>query len=148
MWKTINELMIKPRKDTKISELKTDDNESIDLSQIPNAFNKYFTELQDELCNDIHPSITIPEDYFADFECHANKILYFKEISETEIVRLLHGLSASKASGMDQISARILKIASHIVPSLTPIQFVLAILMGHKSRSCLDLLHYLGPAKL
>ena len=60
--------MIKPSKDTKIPELKTDDNDSIDLTQIPNAFNKYFIELRDELCNDIPPSdsVTIPEDYFAD----------------------------------------------------------------------------------
>ena len=51
MWKTINELMNKPKKDTKISELRTGENESIDLTQIPNAFNKYFIELGDELCN-------------------------------------------------------------------------------------------------
>ena len=122
MWKTINELMNNSKKDTKISELTTDNNEPIDPIQIPNAFNKYFIELGDELCNDIPPSVTIPEDYFLDFECPTNTLSYFKEISETEILKLLHGLSASKASGMDQISARILKIASHvIVPSLTSI---------------------------
>ena len=38
-WKTMNKLMNKFKKDTKISELRTDDNETIDLSQIPNAFN-------------------------------------------------------------------------------------------------------------
>ena len=38
-WKTIN--MNKSKKDTKISELRTDDNETIDLSQIPNAFNSF-----------------------------------------------------------------------------------------------------------
>ena len=55
--------------------------------------------------------------------------LYFKEISETETLRLLHGLSATKASGMDQFSTRILKIASHmIVPSLTSI-------FNHSSRT-------------
>ena len=102
--------------------MRTDDNEQIDLTQIPNAFNKYFVELGDELCNDIPPPVTIPEDYFVVFECPANTFLYLKKISETEILRLLHGLSASKASGMDQILARILKIASHItVPSLTSI---------------------------
>ena len=38
MWKTINELMNKSKKDTKISELTTDNNEPIDPTQIPNAF--------------------------------------------------------------------------------------------------------------
>jgi hypothetical protein len=66
-WKTINELMNKSKKDTKISELRTD-NEMIDLSQIPNAFNKYLIELGGKLCNDIAPSAATPEDYFADFE--------------------------------------------------------------------------------
>ena len=93
--------MNNPKKDTKISELRTDDNEPLDLTQIPNAFNKYFIELGDELCNDTLPSsVTITEDYFVDFECPANTLLYFKEISETQILRLLHGLSASKASGI------------------------------------------------
>ena len=55
MWKTINELMNKSKKDTKISGLTTDNNEPIDPTQIPNAFNKYFIELGDELCNDIPP---------------------------------------------------------------------------------------------
>ena len=119
---TINELMNKSKKDTEISELTTDNNEPIDPTQIPNVFNIYFIELGDELCNDIPPSVTIPEDYFAYFECPANALSHFKEISETEMLKLLHGLSASKASGMDQISARILKIAYHvIVPSLTSI---------------------------
>ena len=90
--------MNKPKKGTKISELRTDDNESIDLTQIPNAFSKYPIELGEELCNDIPPSVTIPKDYFADFECPAKKLLYFKEISETEVLKLLHGLSASNFS--------------------------------------------------
>ena len=46
---TINKLMNKPKKDTKVSKLRTDENESIDLTQIPNAFNKYFIELGDGL---------------------------------------------------------------------------------------------------
>ena len=77
-------------------------------------FIKYFTELGDELCNDIPPSVTIPEDYFMDFECPSNTLLYLKQISETETLILLHG-PASTASGMDQISVGILKIASHII---------------------------------
>ena len=123
---------MKPKKDTKICELGTDDNEPMDLTQIPNAFNKYFIELGDELCNDIPPSVTIPEDYFVDFECPANTWLYFKEISETEILRLLHGFSASKVLGMDQISARILTIASHIIV-LTYINFKTINSYGHIS---------------
>ena len=59
VWKAI--IMNKPKKDTKISALGTDDNEPIDLTQIPNAFNKYFIELGDELCNDIPPSVSKPE---------------------------------------------------------------------------------------
>ena len=119
-WKTLNELMHKPKKDTKISELRTDDNEMINSSQIPNEFNRYFIELGDKLCTNISPPTTTSEDYFADFNCPANTLSYFKEISETEVLRLLHGLSVSKASGMDQISAKILKVAAPvIVPSLT-----------------------------
>jgi hypothetical protein len=63
-------------------------------------------------CNDIPPSAATPEDYFTDFECPANTLSYFKEISETEILGLLHGLCASKAL------VKILKIAApEIAPS-------------------------------
>ncbi len=46
--------------------------------------------------------------------------ILFKEVSETEILRFLSNLTISKASGLDQISAKVLKIAApSIAPSLT-----------------------------
>lgn len=99
-WKTINELMHMTKKGTKISELRTEDNETIDPSQIPNKFNKYFIELGDKLSNDIPSSATTPEDYLTDFTRPANILSHFKDILEIEILRLLQGLSVSKASGV------------------------------------------------
>ena len=76
-------------------------------------FNKFFIESGGELCNDIPSSVTIPEDHFADFECPANALLYVKEISEKSQDCLTQSI-ASKTSRMDQISAKILKIVSHV----------------------------------
>ena len=49
-----------------------------------------------------------------------NTLSYFKEVSEIEVFRLLSCLTISKATGLDQISAKVLKIAAPaITPSLT-----------------------------
>ena len=43
-WKTINELINKSRKDSKIQELKNEEGEIINPTDIPNTFNQYFTD--------------------------------------------------------------------------------------------------------
>ena len=93
---------------------------AINSTDVPNQFNKCFTELGGKLSNDIPPSISTPHRYFANFECPRNTLSYFKEVSEIEVFRLLSCLTTSKATGLDQISAKVLKIAAPaITPSLT-----------------------------
>ncbi len=78
----------------------------IDQADIPNQFNKYFIELGDNLSNDIPLSTLTPDRYFTNFQCPTDTLSHFKEVSETEILRLLSNLTISKASGLDQISAK------------------------------------------
>ena len=54
---------------------------------VPNQFNKYFTELVGKLSNDIPPSTSTPDGYFASFECPRNTLSYFKEVSEIDVFR-------------------------------------------------------------
>ncbi len=69
--------------------LRTDDNQTIDPIHIPNAFNKYFTELGEKLPSEIPPSNMIPENYFADFKCPTNTLSCFKDLSDIDVLRLL-----------------------------------------------------------
>ncbi|CAB4043950.1 Hypothetical predicted protein, partial [Paramuricea clavata] len=71
----------------------------------------------DKLSNDIPQSNVTPESYLSDVQNSVNQLTCFREITEPEILGLLQGLIASKASGIDGISAKILKIAA---PAITP----------------------------
>ena len=60
-----------------------------------------------------------PESYLNDLQNPVNKLTCFRDITQTEILNLLHGFVASKASGMDRISAKVLKMAAPVIaPSL------------------------------
>ncbi|CAB4026016.1 Hypothetical predicted protein, partial [Paramuricea clavata] len=71
----------------------------------------------DKLSNDIPQSNVTPESYLSDVQNSVNQLTCFREITEPEILGLLQELVASKASGIDGISAKILKIAA---PAITP----------------------------
>ena len=73
----------------------------------------------DRLSTNVLQSTIAPESYLNDFQNSVNKLTCFRDITQTEILNLLHGLVASKASGMDGISAKFLKIAAPVIaPSL------------------------------
>ena len=103
-----------------IPEIKIDSVEITDPITITNAFNKQFVEMGDRLSTNISQSNIAPESYLVnDFPSLVNKLTCFRDITQTEILNLLHGLVASKASGIDGISAKVLKIAAPVIaPSL------------------------------
>ena len=70
----------------------------------------------DKLSNDIPQSNVTPESYLSDVQNSVNQLTCFREITEPEILGLLQRLVASKASGIDGISAKSLKIAA---PAIT-----------------------------
>ena len=118
-WKTINELINKSKKQSMIPEIKIDSVEITDPITITNAFNKHFVEMGDRLSTNIPQSNVAPESYLNDLQNPVNKFTCFRDITQTEILNLLHGLVSSKASGMDGISAKVLKIAAPVItPSL------------------------------
>jgi hypothetical protein len=116
-WKTINELINKSKKENTVLEVRIDSVEITDPINITNAFNKHFVEMGDKLSNDIPQSNVTPESYLSDVQNSINQLTCFREITEPEILGLLQGLVASIASGIDGISAKILKIAA---PAITP----------------------------
>ena len=102
-----------------IPKIKIDSVEITDPITITNAFNKHFVEMGDRLSTNIPQSNVAPESYLNDLQTSVNKLTCFRDIIQTEILNLFHGLVASKASGMDGISAKVLKIAAPVIaPSL------------------------------
>ncbi|CAB3995252.1 Hypothetical predicted protein [Paramuricea clavata] len=85
----------------KIPEMKDENGEVIDETLIPNAFNKYFVELGGKLANKIPQSNILPDRFPSDVHHPANGFPSFQEISENDVLTLLHGLGPNKASGID-----------------------------------------------
>ena len=89
------------------------------MISITNAFNKHFVEMGDRLSANIPQSNVASESYLNDFQNPVNKLTCFRDITQTEILNLLHELVASKAPGLVGISAKVLKIAALVIaPSL------------------------------
>lgn len=85
-----------------------------DKCEIANVFNNFFANIGSELASkfDSRPHTPSTNDTLCNFR--------FQTVSIDSIEKQLKGLSAGKATGLDNISARLLRLsASHIAPSLT-----------------------------
>ena len=118
-WKTINDLLGRSSNDTTINELSIDGSNITSTQEMANGFNEYFTNIGPNLASSIDDSNTS----FRLFVKPAkSKLDRFKLVSVSRVIKLLNGLSNCKATGLDKISGRILKVAANsIAPSLTHI---------------------------
>ncbi|XP_071944256.1 uncharacterized protein [Antedon mediterranea] len=108
LWKTMKDFLPNKKKQTKTT-LNVNGNEINNPTDIANHFNKYFCSISNELAshfNDNQNDITVES--LSQFQQRFN----FKDINGNEIEALLEKLEIGKATGIDGISARLLKIAS------------------------------------
>ncbi|CAB4031940.1 Hypothetical predicted protein [Paramuricea clavata] len=90
----------------------------VNIPGIPNAFNNHFTDLGFILSQNISTCSIPPESYISE----SMQEFIFCEITEQEVCQLLSSLSSTKASGLDGLPAKLIKMASHyIAKSLTTI---------------------------
>ena len=103
-----------------IPEMKDENAEIINETQVPDAFNKYFVELGEKLASKIPRSSISPDSFLTDVDYSHNGLSGFQEIPENHVLNLLCGLESKKAAGIDGIFSPILKLSAKvIVPSLT-----------------------------
>ena len=80
--------------------------------EMANGFNEYFTNIGPNLASSIDDSNTL----FRLFVKPAkSKLDRFKLVSVSRVNKLLNGLSNCKATGLDKISGRILKVAQIVL---------------------------------
>ena len=108
-WNIINELTSKNQKSSYIEEIKFDGNSIHDSGNIANTFNEYFSNIGPNLANEINTS-----------EGNRCYLMYLNRQNENTTFNLeevnsrtgffhLSNLSKSKATGLDGISARLLR---------------------------------------
>ena len=118
-WKTINSLLGRRNKPTIVNELKLGENSLTNPKDIAEGFNEYFSNIGPNLASQIDTSNSNYETYVKNAE---SEFTAFQPVTVNLVYKLLTGLSSNKATGVDKISCKIIKIASSAISdSLTHI---------------------------
>ena len=118
-WKSINNLLGKQTKHTVVNELNIGENILNNPQEIAEGFNKYFSNIGPDLAS----KIDMPNCNFQTYvKKSKSEFTAFQPKTVNDILNLLCGLSSNKATGIDKISCKIIKIAAPaIADSLTHI---------------------------
>ena len=108
-WKTINNILSRQSKPTVVNELKLGEKRLTNTKDIAGGFNDYFSNIGPDLASKIDtPNLN--------FQTHVEKAKSefsgFQPVTVSNVYHLLHGLSSNKATGVDNISSKIIKIAA------------------------------------
>ena len=112
-WKILNDLMGKQSDSIMVSELRTDSATLTRPEEIADFLNCHFTTMGPRLASEI-PSDQInkkPEDYLTKHSAS----FQFKNISPSKVLKLLSSVKIAKATGLDKISNKILKLAAPVI---------------------------------
>ena len=116
-WKTINNLLGKKAKRTIVNELDMNKNILQDPQEIVEGFNEYFSNIGPNLASNIAMANCNFETYVQKAK---SEFTAFQPTTVTDVTQMLSGLSNNKATGIDKISCKIIKIAAPaIADSLT-----------------------------
>ena len=114
----INELQSRQSKSTKVSQVKTGNQVFTSPGDIAKAFNNHFTNIGQSLAQEIPSSEIDPLAYVNPVD----GVFSFQRINVQKVIKLLKAIDVSKATGLDKIPNRLLKIAADVVAlSLTGI---------------------------
>ena len=110
MWKTLNEVLNKPKKNTKMSKsfVETCTSNIIDdPKEIANKFNDYFINIGPSLANKIKQN---ENNSFDKYLTGSYQSLFLNPITEHELEIEMKNMKANKSFGYDGISTKIIKI--------------------------------------
>ena len=111
-WKTLNDLMGKKSAITEISEIQGSSSETLtNAKDIADHLNKHFTQIGPALANKIPSTPVNAEDYLR----REPSVFEFSEIDPSRVLNLLLKVDIARATGLDQISNKVLKLAAPII---------------------------------
>ena len=112
-WKLIDDLSSrKYGRVRNISEIKVNNEPIISAAETAEVFNDFFATIGSNLASEIQPSTIEPEFYLQPTDI----IFSLKPPSPSTVCRLLNKLDAEKkATGLDRIPSKLLKLSSSIV---------------------------------
>ena len=96
-----------------MKELRLDGNSVTNSHELSNAFNDNFSTIGTKLANEV-PLVTDGSSY-ADYIVSSNNKFVFSPISSSNVFSLLNKLSKSKATGLDIISAKLIRECADLI---------------------------------
>ena len=111
-WKSINSLLGRENKPTVVNEITVGNNNLTCPEDIAEGFNECFSNIGPELSSKIDSSNYNFETYIKSAK---SEFAAFQPVTVSQISHLLHGLSDNKATGIDKISCKIMKLAAPVI---------------------------------
>ena len=114
-WQTINELTSRRTNNTTVKELKLNGSIISKSSELSNAFNDHFLTIRPRLANEIPPNDNNNDfSYTNNINVNHNKFR-FCSTSSSIVFSHLNKLCRSKATGLDNISAKIIRECADLI---------------------------------
>ena len=126
-WKSINSLLGRQNKPTVVNELTVGNNTLTRPEDIAEGFNEYFSNIGPDLSSKIDSSNYNFETYIKNAK---SEFAAFQPVTVSQISHLLHGLSGNKATGIDKISCKIIKLAAPVISDSLTLTFNQAITLS------------------
>ena len=113
-WKTVNEILGRSQKQDAVNEIKLPEKTVTSTRELVNVFNDYFTHVGPKLAEKIeYENRCSCRDFIPQDE--PVERFTFQPVNVATVYRLITKLNISKATGIDEISAKVLKAAAPAV---------------------------------
>ena len=113
-WKTINNLISRRQNNQIVKDVKVYDISICNSNEISNAFNEYFSTIGPRLTREIPLTSDEESTYLENITENYNKFC-FRPTSTSDVSTHLNRLSKTKAIGLDNISARLIRKCADII---------------------------------
>jgi len=113
-WKTINNLMSRRQNNQIVKEVKVNDISICDSNEISNAFNEHFSTIGPRLAREI-PLTSDEESVYLYFVPENYNKFCFRPTTTSVVFTHLNKLAKTKATGLDNISARLIRECADII---------------------------------
>ena len=113
VWKTINDVMGRDIKQSNINSIKINSTSSTTSNpqEMSETFNTFFIEIGESLAEKLPDSSKSYRDYLV----QAQSSFQLRLVTPIEVLGLLKNLSANKATGLDKIPCRLVKMAAPFI---------------------------------
>ena len=119
-WRLINSLTGTSYKSNYVTEIELDNGSVVSGSDLSEAFNDYFINIGPKLAAESTSNSTNDVDKYLKISKLNLPFFNFGNLSTENVLSTLKHLQTSKSTGLDNIPAKMLKIAAHVLaPSLT-----------------------------